>query len=223
VNTKLLPFAHWGRPSRAAWALSCCVLLASLSLPAAEVKIELPHETAAFKPGPGSEIANGQCLICHSVEYVMTQPPLPRSFWLAEVKKMRDKFGAPIPEAQIEPLVSYLTKNYGMASNEDAGAAAADVSTAPLTSNASASASGGEAIATRYGCLGCHGASVKIVGPAYKDVAAKYSQDAQAPEKISQQIHKGGSGKWGPIIMPPFPMVTAAETKALTEWILSRK
>jgi cytochrome c len=64
---------------------------------------------------------------------------------------------------------------------------------------------------------------VKIVGPAYKDIAAKYAQDAQAPVKISEQIHKGGSGKWGSIIMPPFPTVTDGETKALTEWIMSRK
>jgi len=45
----------------------------------------------------------------------------------------------------------------------------------------------------------------------------------EAFEKIAEQIHKGGSGKWGPVIMPPFPTVSDAETKALTEWILSRK
>jgi cytochrome c len=63
--------------------------------------------------------------------------------------------------------------------------------------------------------------SVKIVGPAYKDIAAKYRNDAEARQKISEQIHKGGSGKWGPIIMPPFPQVSEAETKALTDWILN--
>ena len=209
--------------SRPVWLLWCGALLVPLTLGAAVVKIELPPETAAFKPGPGADFANGQCLICHSVEYVTTQPPLPGTFWAAEVKKMRDKYAAPVPDAQLAPLVVYLAKNYGTGTNAASDAALADIGTAPPASSPPATGSGGEAIATRYGCLGCHGASVKIVGPAYKDIAAKYAQDAQAPVKISEQIHKGGSGKLGSIIMPPFPTVTDGETKALTEWIMSRK
>ena len=80
-----------------------------------------------------------------------------------------------------------------------------------------------ERLAMKYGCLGCHNVNVKIVGPAYKEIAAKYRTDADAKAKITEQIQKGGSGKWGPIIMPPFPQVAADETKVLTEWILSQK
>ncbi len=65
---------------------------------AGELKITLPSETALFKPAPGFILANSQCLPCHSVEYVLTQPPMPQAFWLAEVKKMREKFSAQIPE-----------------------------------------------------------------------------------------------------------------------------
>jgi len=201
---------------------ACGILVAPLALNATPVKIELPAETSAFKPGPGSEIANGQCLICHSVEYVTTQPLMPASFWTAEAKKMRDKFDASLPEEQIGLLVAYLAKNSGAGANGPTDPATSINANLPSATGA-ASAATGEAIATKYGCLGCHGASVKIVGPAYKDIAAKYGQDAQAPAKISDQIHKGGSGKWGSIIMPPFPTITDAETKALTEWILSRK
>ena len=75
----------------------------------------------------------------------------------------------------------------------------------------------------KYGCFGCHNVSIKIVGPAYREIAAKYKADAEAAAKIDQQIHKGGSGKWGPIIMPPFPQVSATETKVLTDWILGLK
>ena len=64
---------------------------------------------------------------------------------------------------------------------------------------------------------------MKIVGPAYRDIAAKYKTDPKAFAKIDEQIHKGGSGKWGPIIMPPFPQVTAGETKVLADWILGLK
>jgi len=76
--------------------------------------IQLPPETLVYKPGPGSEIANAQCLICHSADYVSTQyPESPRDYWKATVLKMKKAYGAPIPDAQVEPLVDYLSKNYG--------------------------------------------------------------------------------------------------------------
>src|SRR6185295_20411925 len=75
----------------------------------APMKIQLPPETTAFKPGTGAEIANGQCLTCHSVEYVSMQPLMSKTFWAGSVKKMREKYGAPIPEDQVEPLLVYLT------------------------------------------------------------------------------------------------------------------
>ena len=63
--------------------------------------ITLPPETAAFKPGAGAELAAGQCLVCHSAQYVSTQPVMPRAFWKASVEKMQKKYGAPIPDDQV--------------------------------------------------------------------------------------------------------------------------
>ena len=80
---------------------------------AAEVKFALPPETNKFKPGPGAEIAVAQCFICHSADYISTQPPMPRAFWKADVQKMQKVYGSPIPDAQVERLVDYLVKNYG--------------------------------------------------------------------------------------------------------------
>lgn len=91
---------------------AAALLLAVLVSPAAE-KFSLPPETAAFKNGPGVEIAMGQCLLCHSADYVSTQPPLARPLWKASVLKMRDKYGAPLPEERVEELVDYLVKTYG--------------------------------------------------------------------------------------------------------------
>src|SRR5438552_15285252 len=84
---------------------------------ASALEIQLPPETGAFKQDTGAEIANGQCLVCHSVEYVTMQPPMPRAFWKSSVQKMQQKYGAPIPDGQVEPLTDYLTKNYGVATN----------------------------------------------------------------------------------------------------------
>ena len=80
---------------------------------AGEVSITLPPETGGFKAGQGLEVAQGNCLICHSVEYILTQPPMPRKFWEAEVKKMKEKYAAPVPPEVVPALVDYLAGTYG--------------------------------------------------------------------------------------------------------------
>src|SRR5258705_1876657 len=134
---------------------------------ATALEIQLPHETEAFKQDAGAELANGQCLICHSVEYVTMQPPLGRAFWKGSVQKMQQKYGAPITDAQVEPLVDYLTKNYGIVTN----ASGTTVTTTQVSDSSKAPADG-PGIATKYGCLVCHNGSAKIIGPAYRDIAA---------------------------------------------------
>jgi cytochrome c551/c552 len=184
---------------------------------AAPVEIQLPHEVAAFKQDVGAELANAHCLTCHSVEYVTMQPPLPRTFWKSSIQKMQEKYGAAIPADQIEPMADYLSRNYGAATNR---APMPNVNVADGT-NSSTNLQDGQKLATKYGCSACHSASSKLVGPALREIAAKYKNDPDAKTKIGQQIHSGGSGKWGPLIMPPFPQIPSAEKKVLTEWILN--
>jgi cytochrome c len=74
----------------------------------------------------------------------------------------------------------------------------------------------------KYNCQACHTVDKKVVGPAYKDVAAKYAGDATAPAKLEQKIKSGGSGVWGAVPMPP-NNVPDADLKTLVEWILARK
>jgi mono/diheme cytochrome c family protein len=82
--------------------------------PAVGLKIELPKETATLKAGPGLEAVNAQCLACHSVDYIITQPrDKPLAFWKAEVEKMKKVYGAPIPDDQIDPVADYLARSYG--------------------------------------------------------------------------------------------------------------
>jgi hypothetical protein len=93
--------------------ISILAVLVAAAL-AEEVKITLPAETAALRPGKGVELAQINCYICHSVDYILTQPPMPRKFWEAEVKKMREKYGAPTPEETVPTLIEYLTATYGV-------------------------------------------------------------------------------------------------------------
>jgi len=63
----------------------------------------------------------------------------------------------------------------------------------------------------------------KLVGPSYKDVAAKYKADKSAVDKLATKIVKGGSGVWGAVPMPANPQVNEAEAKKLAAWVLSAK
>lgn len=79
------------------------------------------------------------------------------------------------------------------------------------------------ALATSKNCMACHAVDKKLVGPAYKDVAAKYSNDKTAVDKLAAKIIKGGSGVWGAIPMPANAQVNEAEAKKLAAWVLSLK
>ena len=72
------------------------------------VNVELPVSSAPFPPGNGSQIANTQCLMCHSAGMVLRQPALTVDEWSTEIKKMRGSFGAPIPAEQVDELARYL-------------------------------------------------------------------------------------------------------------------
>ena len=78
-------------------------------------------------------------------------------------------------------------------------------------------------LAKAKNCLACHSVATKIVGPAYKDVAAKYAGQKDAEAKLAEKIIKGGSGAWGTIPMPPNPQVTDAESHTLAKWVLTQK
>ena len=79
------------------------------------------------------------------------------------------------------------------------------------------------ALATSKNCMACHSIDRKIVGPAYRDVAAKYRGDKAAPERLATKIMKGGGGVWGAVSMPANPQVSEAEARKLVAWVLSQK
>jgi cytochrome c len=80
-----------------------------------------------------------------------------------------------------------------------------------------------EKLAQSKNCLACHSVDKKVVGPAYKDIAAKYKDDKDAEAKLAKKVMAGGTGVWGQIPMPPNPQVSDAEAKTLVKWILAMK
>ena len=87
----------------------------------------------------------------------------------------------------------------------------------------SAPAQAQEALAKKHNCLACHAVDKKVVGPSYKEVAAKYRSDPGAEAKLFQKVKKGGQGVWGQVPMPPNAAVPDADIHALVKWVLSQK
>ena len=84
-----------------------------------------------------------------------------------------------------------------------------------------------EALAKKSGCLECHSVDKKVIGPAYRDIAAKYRDDARARQALIEKVKKGGKGNWieitGGVPMPPHSaLLSEAEISRLVDWILSR-
>ena len=88
-------------------------LAAEPGVPVVAAEWKLPAERVALKPGAGQAVVTGQCAVCHSLDYLTTQPLLTRAAWQATVDKMRVRYQAPITTNLAPAVVSYLVQNYG--------------------------------------------------------------------------------------------------------------
>ncbi|MDX9706270.1 MAG: c-type cytochrome [Azospira sp.] len=81
-----------------------------------------------------------------------------------------------------------------------------------------------EALAKKARCIACHAVEKKMVGPAYRDVAAKYRNDPSAPARLAEKVRHGGSGVWGQIPMAPNPVerISDADLAAVIDWVLQQ-
>jgi sulfite dehydrogenase len=210
-------------------------LLLGAAASAFATEIQLPAETAQFKPSslPGYALVQRNCMTCHSVDYPQTQPPTSsRSYWEATVKKMKHPYGAQFDDADIPAMVDYLTKVYGA----EQGSAAAVAAMVPASTNSPAArpASVGapvktdgalpdaRALLSANNCLSCHAVDKTIVGPPYKAVAAKYAHAPDAEATVTKNIRAGGAGKWGPVPMPPYGQLSEAQARSLARYVLSQ-
>ena len=99
-------------------------------------------------------------------------------------------------------------------------AAAAAAEPAPAAAPAD---TGAEGLLTKYVCSACHAVGTKVVGPALKDVAAKYRDTKKAEETLAAKVKNGGAGVWGPVPMPPNAGVPDQDLHTIIKWILALK
>jgi len=93
--------------------LPACLLLGAATLLAALPAVRAGEEGYRLKQAPGSELTQGRCAICHSLDYIPNDAPsLDRGGWQKEIQKMRDKFGAPVSDAEAQQILDYLAANY---------------------------------------------------------------------------------------------------------------
>jgi cytochrome c len=95
--------------------------------------------------------------------------------------------------------------------------------TLALTLSVAAPALADAALATSKNCMACHAVDKKLVGPSFKDVAAKYAGQKDAVDKLAGKIVKGGAGVWGPVPMPANAQVNDADAKKLATWVMTQK
>ena len=90
-------------------------VLVSVAAAAHAGQITLPadHPFGALKPGAGSEIAQRSCGLCHSTDYIVTQPPGDQKQWDGVVTKMIKVYGAPLSDADAKVIAEYLARHYG--------------------------------------------------------------------------------------------------------------
>ena len=81
----------------------------------------------------------------------------------------------------------------------------------------------GKAMIAKSDCLSCHKLDIKLVGPAYKDVAAKYPATQDNYDMLVAKVMNGGSGNWGQVAMAAHPNLAAADVKKMVQYILSLK
>ncbi len=92
---------------------------------------------------------------------------------------------------------------------------------AALVLGVSGVASADQALAQKNACMSCHGVDKKIVGPAFKEIAAKYKNDKGAAAKLAVTVKKGGKGNWGQVPMPPNPQVKDEDLNKIVAWVLT--
>ncbi|MCG7936685.1 MAG: c-type cytochrome [Candidatus Thiodiazotropha taylori] len=139
---------------------------------------------------------------------------------------------APIGKVAVEGAAKPAEAAPAPAATAESAPAAAETAAAPAAEAAPAEAApaapapaapSGDAlaVATSSGCMACHQVETKVVGPAYKEVAAKYKGDAAALEMLVGKVKAGGVGTWGQIPMPPHAHVSDENIRTVVGWILS--
>lgn len=162
--------------------------------------------------GPGSTLTENKCKICHELQHIRRAQLSPGE-WADNLRNMKER-GTPMTDDEMRVIHEYLSAYY----NRDKPAPAPSADTL---------AAGGDDPAQKLlnanACNGCHAVDKRVVGPSFREIAAKYGADAGAAGRLAAKIRNGGKGAWGEVPMPPNPGLSDADLKNILAWVLGQK
>jgi sulfite dehydrogenase len=199
------------RAMRIAVITAGCLILAAGGVAIAPLSAQEAAPARTLTPGKGADLTMARCALCHEITHI-TRARLSRGEWQDNVRNMIER-GMPIAPDEIPVIVEYLATYY----NRDSAAPAPDSAAAAVVQDPV------QRLLADNACLSCHGLDQKIVGPSFREVAARYAGDAGAGARLAGKIKAGGAGNWGAIPMPPQAGLTDAQLTQLAAWILSRQ
>ena len=159
--------------------------------------------------GPGSTLTENKCKICHDLQHIR-RTPLSRGEWADNLRNMKER-GTPMTDAEMATILDYLALYY----NREKPAPPPGPDT--LVSNENPIKN----LLDAHACNGCHALDKRVVGPSFREVAAKYRSDSI--QQLVRKVREGGQGAWGPVPMPPNAGLTDADARILVDWILAQK
>ncbi len=166
-------------------------------------------------PGKGSDLTTARCATCHDARHI-TRTRLSHGEWEFNIKNMKDR-GAPMEPGEVPVILEYLATYY----NRDTPAPPPD----PAASGYGLD--GGDDPVARLlnanACVACHTIDKRVVGPSFREVAAKFAGDGDAAGKLAKKIREGGAGGWGNVPMPPNPAISESDLQQVLIWILQQK
>lgn len=169
-----------------------------------------PEPPRTLTPGKGVELTTARCITCHDAQHI-TRTKLSRGEWEFNIKNMIER-GAIIAPNEIAPILEYLATYYNR-----------DAAPPPAVATASAGGDGVANLLNANACTACHQTDKRVVGPSFKEIAAKYGSDSGAAAKLAGKIKQGSSGVWGAVPMPPNAAISDADLQQLVGWILQQK
>jgi cytochrome c len=156
--------------------------------------------------GPGSTLTENKCKICHELQHIR-RSPLSRGEWADNLKNMKER-GTPMSDAEMAVILDYLATYY----NREKEAPAPGPDTLLSSQNPI------EKLLAVNACNGCHAIDKRVVGPSFREVAAKYTP--AATNQLIRKVREGGQGTWGNVPMPPNPGLSEADAATLVGWVL---
>jgi sulfite dehydrogenase len=168
--------------------------------------------------GPGMGLTQAKCQICHELAHT-TRARLSRGEWLDNLRRMRER-GAPLTDAEIEIIVNYLATYYG---RDPAPPPSPDTLAAATPGALGGAPADLQSLLNANACSGCHALDKRVVGPSFREIAARYAGDSAASARLAAKVRAGGQGAWGSIPMPPAPGLSESDLARVVEWVLGQK